>query len=252
VDKRTYTGSTSDRSEERLIRLKCDLHTHIIGDRRYEDLSSGMLTPWAFIDLASSLGFDVLSFTYHDYLYQDANVWAYAKQKGIILLPGTERSIDRHHVLLFNCPHAETLISFSEIRNYRRIFQNCLVIAPHPFYRDRVCLGNKLIQNVDCFDAIEYCHFYTSFFNPNRKAVRMARKFGLPMIGCSDAHREDDFATTYSYIYAEERSADAIIKAIKAGRVDYVTSPLPFIKFIKEFLWIVTRLSFVLKGEIKR
>lgn len=250
MESNTQTGNQSDQGRKSLIRLKCDLHTHVIGDLKHEKRFRGMLAPEAFIDLASGLGFDALSLTYHDYLYHDTEVWDYAKKKGIILIPGTERSIDRYHVLLLNAPHAETIDSFEGIRYYRRIFRDCLTIAPHPFYKSRVCLGKKLMQHIDCFDAIEYCHFYTRYLNPNRKAIRVAKRFGLPMIGCSDAHRTHEFGSTYSHIFVKERSMEGIIEAVKAGRVAYETSPLPLNRFIREVLWILTRLSFVLKGDM--
>jgi predicted metal-dependent phosphoesterase TrpH len=234
---------------EGFIRLKCDLHTHLIDPRYPKTNSEDRLAPQEVIDIASSLDFDVLAFTCHNYVYHDADVWAYAKQKGIILVPGTEKSINHYHVLFFNCLHAEGIRNFEQIRHYKRLFPGCLTIAPHPFYKTRVCLGRKLLKNIDCFDAIEYCHFYSRFVNPNRKAARVAKRYGLPMLGCSDAHRIEDFGTTYSYVYVEEKSVDAIIEAIKAGRVEYRTSALSLRKFMKEILWIIIRMPDVLKGE---
>ena len=224
-----------------LIRLKCDLHTHVIGDRPFEKKGPWVLRPKEFIDLASSLGYDFLSFTYHNYLYYDSQVWDYAEEKGIILIPGIERSIQRHHVLFFNSPHSESIRSFSSIRSYRLIYPGSLVVAPHPFYGSSTCLGKKLIENKDCFDAIEYCHFFTRWFNPNKKAVRVGKMFRIPLLGCSDAHRVKEFGKTFSYVYTEERSSDALIEAIKAGRVECVASPLPLLDFIKEAFWLCTR-----------
>ncbi|MGA1844707.1 MAG: PHP-associated domain-containing protein [bacterium] len=246
------TQIPSDHGQEPFIKLKCDLHTHIVGDRWKDHVTSQNMPPADFIDRAVSMGFEVLSFTYHDFLYHDPAVWAHAKERGVVLVPGIERSFDRRHVLLYNCPHAEAIEGLRALRHYRRLFPQCLVIAPHPFYKGQVCLGRRLVRNIDCFDAIEYCHFYTRFFNPNRTAVRVAKRFSIPMVGCSDAHRMEDFASTYSYIYARERSVDGVIEAVKAGRVEYVTTPLPLKRFFSEVLWILTRFSYVLKGEYGR
>ncbi|MBN2372529.1 PHP domain-containing protein [bacterium] len=242
----------NDSGQDRLIRLKCDLHTHVIGDTPYEPKTQGMLSPREFVDLASDKGFDCLSFTYHDYLYYDADIWNYAKEKGVMLIPGTEISINGYHVLLLNCQHCMGISSFDGIRYYRSIFPGALIIAPHPFYKSSISLGKMLIENIDCFDAIEYCHFYTRFFNPNRKAVKIAKRFSLPLICCSDAHRASDFGTTYSYIYVEERSVDSIIQSIRDGRIEHVTSPLPFGLFFKEILWILGKLSYILFPRFKK
>jgi len=252
VESAYHTQSPSGHEHGSFVRLKCDLHTHVAGDRWKDHVAPEILSPVDFIDGASSMGFDVLSLTYHDFLYHDPDVWAYAKERGVVLVPGIERSFDRRHVLLYNCPHAESIKSLGALRHYRDLFPRCLVIAPHPFYRGQVCLGRMLVRNIDCFDAIEYCHFYTRLFNPNRTAVRVARKFSLPMVGCSDAHRMEDFAGTYSYVYARERSVEAVTEAVKAGRVECVTTPLPLGRFFREILWILTRVSFVLKGEYGR
>jgi hypothetical protein len=51
---------------------------------------------------------------------------------------------------------------------------------------------------MDCFDAIELCHFHIGPFNPNRRAKRVASRFGKPMIATSDAHRLHAFGRHYT------------------------------------------------------
>ena len=75
------------------------------------------------------------------------------------------------------------------------------------------------------FDAVEYCHFYMDCINFNRPAVQFAEKHRLPMVANSDAHVMDQFGLAYSLVTAE-KTPDAIIKAIKAGRVEVVSQPL--------------------------
>ncbi len=71
-------------------------------------------------------------------------------------------------------------------------------IAPHPFYVVGGSIGSRLVAEIDCFDAIEYCHFHIGPFNPNRRAQRVATRFGKPMIATSDAHRLHAFGRHYT------------------------------------------------------
>jgi len=80
------------------------------------------------------------------------------------------------------------------------------------------------------FDAVELCHFYTDFINFNKKALDLAAKSHLPVVGTSDSHLLCQLNTTYSYVYADEKDTDAVIEAIKKGAVEVVTSPLSFMQ----------------------
>jgi hypothetical protein len=78
------------------------------------------------------------------------------------------------------------------------------------------------------FDALEYCHFYSTRINFNQKALEVCQSHGFPLIGNSDAHFLSQFGTTYSLIYAE-KNLESIFTAIRANRVKVVTRPLtPF------------------------
>ena len=58
------------------------------------------------IDRAATLGFDALAITLHDSQFVDPGVTAYARERGITLIPGIERTIQHRHVLLLNFPSA--------------------------------------------------------------------------------------------------------------------------------------------------
>ena len=70
--------------------LKVELHTHTADDP--EDR-----IPYStcdLIDRAAALGFDALAITLHDHQL-DVRRWeAYAADRGIVLIPGVERTID--------------------------------------------------------------------------------------------------------------------------------------------------------------
>ncbi len=207
--------------------LKADLHIHTAEDP--EDLI--FYSARELIDKAQRLGYKVLAITNHNCVTYSDYLRDYAAERGIVLIPGMEATIQRRHVLVYNLAFEE--ISRSDIRSLARLkTQNSLIIAPHPFYPSHLALGNRLIRHIQLFDAIEHCHFYCRNIDFNKKALRVARQYGLPMVGTSDAHQRRQFHTTYSFIEAEPHP-ESIIQAIKAGRVEVVTRPLPMDMLLK-------------------
>jgi len=59
----------------------------------------------------------------------------------------------------------------------------------------------------------------------NRPAVKLAAAVGLPVVGTSDCHLDEQFGTTFSLIDAEP-SVESVLSAIKKGRVSVVSRPL--------------------------
>jgi predicted metal-dependent phosphoesterase TrpH len=114
--------------------------------------------------------------------------------------------------------------TFPHVRAIKR--DGGLVIAPHPFFPAPKCLGSKLRENLDLFDAIEFSHFYTRRVDFNRRAVEYARRMDIPLVGTSDCHRLWQLGTTYSLIDAEAATVPAVFAAIRAGRVRVETAPL--------------------------
>ncbi len=232
-------------------KLKVDLHLHtaddlfeIVGGRK------NLIPSKELVDMAVEQKFDAIAISHHCVQYKNKELTEYANQKGLLLIPGVETFIQRKHVLLINFSTKKHILSYQDLVRYKA--DDVLVIAPHPFYGLSSCLGKELIHNIECFDAIEYCHYYYKFFNPNRKALRVAQKYKLPVIGSSDAHRQFQFGTTYSYVYAEEKSIPAIIKAVKQGKVEYVSHPLSLGKFLYETFWLLERLPYILNIGLRR
>ena len=80
--------------------LKVDLHLHT------KDDPADVIAHDAhqLIDRAAELGFDALSVTLHDRDVPDPHMVGYARDRGIALIPGVERTIEGRHVLLINFP----------------------------------------------------------------------------------------------------------------------------------------------------
>lgn len=203
-----------------LHRLKADFHTHSADDP-YDNIgySSEML-----IDRAAQLNFDVLALVCHQGVVRLKRLDEYARRRGVLLLPAAELLVEGKHVVVLNPADDHIGIStFSELREADR--STCIVLAPHPFYPDSSCLGSLLERNIDLFDVVEYCSVYYPGLNPNRKAVQIARKYGLPMLGTSDVHMFPYAGSTFTWVEAEERSIESVISAVRAGRVTPETQP---------------------------
>ena len=201
--------------------LKVELHTHTSDDPADR-------IPYStkeLVDHAVSLKYDALAVTLHD-RQLDLTPWqSYARDRGVVLIPGVERTIEGKHVLLLNFPSADTGIrTFTELRDLKRRHSG-LVVAPHAFFPATTCLRGLLDRHADLFDAVEINAMFTRQLDFNRRAELWAARHGKPIVGDGDVHRLAQLGTTYSLVDAEP-DGDAICSAIADGRVRVVRRPL--------------------------
>ena len=207
------------------VGLRADLHIHTREAEPFIAYSAREV-----IARAGREGYRVLSISNHDTLTFDEDLAAFARDHGIVLIPGTEVTVEGRHVLVYNADvTVDKLTTFAGLRRYRT--PEWLVVAPHPFFPAPYCLREKLWQEIELFDAIEFSHFYTPHVDFNRAAVKLARAVGLPLIGTSDSHLDDQFGTTFSLIEAEH-SVESVLTAIKTGHVSIVSRPLSLAKCV--------------------
>lgn len=201
------------------MELKADLHLHTREGDRFIAYDARDL-----VARAAREGFQVLSITNHNTLTYTRELAAYAGERGILLIPGVEATIERKHVLLYNIdvpPH--WIQTFDDLQQLRS--SEWLVVAAHPFFPGSICLRDQLLDEIDLFDAIEFSHFYNGWFDFNRRAVSLAREVGLPLLGTSDSHLAQQFGTTYSLVEAE-LTVESVVAAIRKGRVRIASRPL--------------------------
>jgi predicted metal-dependent phosphoesterase TrpH len=201
--------------------IKVDLHTHTADD----PIDRISYSSKELIDRAAALGFGALAITLHEHQLDIRLLKAYAAERGIVLIPGIERSVEGRHVLLLNFRSGtEEVQTFEDLARLRRRLSG-LVVAPHPFFPHRCCLRGQLDRHADLFDAVERNAMFTATLNFNRRAERWAVEHGKPIVGNGDVHRLSQLGTTYSLVDAEP-DADAICRAIAAGRVSAEGQPL--------------------------
>lgn len=108
------------------ILFKADLHTH-------STFSDGTLSPKDLVDLALSVGLQGLSICDHDSIDSYAAIHAYAKEKGLLLVPGIEVSCEMFnesvHILgyAYN-PESLELSDFCKLHRDRRTLRNRAIL----------------------------------------------------------------------------------------------------------------------------
>ena len=210
--------------------LKVDLHAHTSED----PVDRIPYDARTLIERAATLGYSALAITLHDRQLALTELTSFARERGVVLVPGIERTIRGKHVLLLNFPQGTEQVSdFDELARLRRR-TNGLVVAPHPFYPHPTALGRFMETHASLFDAVEVNAFYTRLMDFNRPAVRWARERGKPLVGNGDVHRLSQLGRTFSLIDAEPQP-DAICEAIRADRVSVYTEPLS----VLECAWLM-------------
>ncbi len=202
--------------------LKVELHAHTCRD----PLDHIAHSTADLIDRAATLGYHALAITLHNRYYDPTDDAAYARERGIVLIRGIERSIHHRHVLLLNFPRrCADVRSFDDIAALRQSWSRGLVVAPHPFYPIPSALGHELERHRDLVDAVEVNSMHTRVVNFNRRAIEWARANGKPLVGNTDLHLLDQLGTTWTLVDAQP-DADAICGAIRAGRTQVRTTAL--------------------------
>jgi predicted metal-dependent phosphoesterase TrpH len=211
--------------------IKVELHTHSADDPA--DLIPH--TTAELIDRAASLGFGALAVTLHDRQLDLRPHEDYARERGIVLIRGIERTILGKHVLLLNFPPvAERMQSFEDVAALKRDHPEGLVIAPHPFFPSSTCLRSLMNRLTELFDAVEINYFYTPEVDFNRPAARWATRHGVPLVGNSDLHRLHQLGRTYSLVDATP-DPDAICAGVRAGRVEVRSAPITLLEAANYF-----------------
>jgi predicted metal-dependent phosphoesterase TrpH len=218
--------------------IKLDLHIHTLDDPK----DALDYTAHQLLERAHGLGFEVLAITLHDAVFDRAEVFADAARMGILLINAAEMRIEGADIVLLNVTHDEIteLRTFDDVRRLRaRRGASLFTFAPHPFYVFGGSIGERLLQEVDCFDAIELCHFHRGFFNPNRRAERVAAQFSKPLIATSDAHQLHAFGSNYTSIPRPEKlTVEHVINALQTAPLRVTNPPCSFIDLISTIYFV--------------
>lgn len=218
--------------------IKIDLHIHTLDD----PVDALDYSAHELLERARSLGFRVLAITLHDAVFDRAEVFADAASMGILLIPAAEMRLEGADVILLNVTAEEIkdLRTFDDLEALRaRRGPSLFTIAPHPFYVLGGSIGEKLAERIDCFDAIELCHFWSRLFNPNRRAVEMAERFHKPLIATSDAHQLHAFGSNYTSIpRPAELTLENVLETLRRGPLRLTNPPCSFVDLVSTIYFV--------------
>src|SRR6266480_4564653 len=242
--------STSMRKEDDNDWIKLDLHIHTFDDPKDKlDYSAHEL-----LARARRLGFSVLAITLHDAVFDRPEVFAAAQRLKILLIPAAEMRIEGADIILLNINRedVEGLRSFDDVRQLReRRGQSLFTVAPHPFYLLGGSIGKRLLDEIDCFDTIELCHFHKGLFNPNRRAKKVARQFGKPLIATSDAHQLHAFGNHYTSIQVPgELTVANVLAALRSGPLRITSPPCSFFDLVSTIYFVFLAHPFRLRRKL--
>ena len=218
--------------------IKVDLHIHTLDDPKDAlDYSAHEL-----LERARALGFRVLAITLHDAVFDRAEVFEDAARMGILLIPAAEVRLEGADVILLNVTGEEisSLRTMDDLLALRaRRGASLFTIAPHPFYVFGGSMGKKLEEKIECFDAIELCHFWSRLFNPNRRAIEVAERYRKPLIATSDAHRLHAFGSNYTSIPAPaELTVENVLAVLRRGPLRLTSPPASLVDLVSTIYFV--------------
>jgi predicted metal-dependent phosphoesterase TrpH len=161
---------------------------------------------------------DGVALTNHDY-YREFDLGDGGSDSGTgsrfaATIPGIEITTTQGHVLVVG-PDPPRRTEPGELTPEEAVElahdRDCAAIIAHPY-------RNSTVRNVEAkFDAIE-----VNGKHPRTEewVQRLAENHGLPMVGGSDAHYPIEVGRAFTRIEAEELTPEAVVEAIREGRVE--------------------------------
>jgi predicted metal-dependent phosphoesterase TrpH len=126
-------------------------------------------------------------------------------KSGEILVFGPEKDIPKKMGLEDTCKMAKSMGGF--------------IIAPHPFVKTRLGIGNDIFSVIDYIDAIEVLNARCLSGRSNRKAEAFAAENEIPVVSGSDAHFPEEIGGCVTELEIEGKlTENSVFSAVTSGR----------------------------------
>lgn len=207
--------------------LNADLHIHTSCSKDGESTVEQVLAA------AVRAGLDVIAITDHDTM--DGYRIACELTTDLLVIPGVEVSTKDGHLIALGIEKAP-LPGFPIPDTIREV-KNAggVTILPHPFHRYRHGAALKCAGSFAAADAIEVYNSRYVIPHANKKAMRLARAMGKPVVAGSDAHNARFIGYGRTLIDAE-KNVPSVLKAIKEGRTQPAGRKTPVRVYTKQSL----------------
>ena len=206
--------------------INCDLHIHSNAS------ADGHCPVEKILETAKARGLDAVAITDHD--TTAGAVRALSLETGVLVIPGIEVSTKDGHVLVLGTtkeydpgkPARETIAEAKA--------DGCVTIIPHPYHYFRHAVGLRDRKALLEADAVEAYNSRYYIGTANSKAARIARRYKKPITAGSDAHDCEYVGFGENLIEAEERSVEAILAALKAGKITARCTKTPVSTYLRQ------------------
>ena len=196
-------------------RVKADLHVHTVYS------PDSLITLETLVFYAKRRGLNAVAVTDHNRV---EGALKFAGETDFLIIPGTEVNSSDGHIVALNVREVIPR-DLSAEETVERIHEaGGIAVACHPFAMFKGSLGKHASGK---FDAIETINASASPFKRSvRKAEEVAERFKLPRVAGTAAHYAPAIGYAYTVVDAE-LNADAVVKAIAAGRCEPFGAPVP-------------------------
>ncbi len=180
--------------------------------------------------------------TDHDEIDASLEAAERAPEYGLVGIPAIEISSKAGHILGLGVERAiPPGLSYETTLEAIRE-QGGIAIIPHPFQESRHgVMGRISRKQLAKGDAIEVYNSRLLTGRANRQADRFAQSHDLPRTAGSDAHISEMVGQAVTRVDADERSAEAILEAIREGKTSVEGKRTPWHISVRQFAGGVTR-----------
>lgn len=205
--------------------LRFDLHVHTIFSKDGHDRVEDILLA------AVKKGLDGIAITDHDTTEGARYAIEVAKKitPGLIVIPGEEVSTRSGHLIVLGItqdipprmPVKDTIAMARKMGG--------TIVVPHPDQRLRH--GMKIPPGADAVEVFNsrYILGYHNFFAKRRARLRM-----LPGVAGSDAHTATMVGTAITEIDADDRTVEAVLRAIRDGKTRTKVKKTPMYVYLSQ------------------
>jgi predicted metal-dependent phosphoesterase TrpH len=182
------------------------------------------------VEQAAAVGLDVLAVTDHDEIDASLEAVELAEEYGLVGIPGMEVTCAAGHVLGLGVEELVPAgLSFDETLD-RIHEQGGIAVVPHPYQKSRHGVAAHISdEQLAQADAIEVFNSRLLTGRGNRRAEAFAVERGLPTVAGSDAHISEMVGQAVTQIGSDERTAAAVLEAIRDGRTSVVGRRTPWL-----------------------
>lgn len=192
--------------------MRIDLHVHSC----FSKDSNASLD--SILEFAKKNGLDGIAICDHDTREGGLACVKKAKELGsdIIVIPGIEVTSSKGHILVLD-PDGDIESGMTPEETIERARElGAVVIIPHPFKITSHGIG--YVKGLDA-DAVEVMNSRCVTGGANKKAKKVTGELGIPQVGGSDSHEARMVGCSYTEVYVSEKTPDAVLQAIRDGKV---------------------------------